>query len=135
LHHCLDGSSPWSCFAYNAKSKHPWLRPKFCVPTQSGCDGAISLASITPVTSGELSGCVIVSGMPGAGKSTVSGLAASLMPRAAQIKGDEVNQMILGGRVWFMGEPRDEALRQYELCKRNMCALRQQLRLGPLRSV
>src|SRR6185437_43309 len=25
--------------------------------------------------------------------------------------------------VWFMGEPRDEARRQYELCKRNMCAL------------
>lgn len=95
----------------------------FCVPTQSCCDGALSLANITPVTSAELSGCVIVSGMPGAGKSTVSGLAASLMPRAAQIKGDDVNQMILSGRVWFMGEPRDEALRQYELCKRNMCAL------------
>lgn len=73
--------------------------------------GAISLASITPVASAELSGCVIVSGMPGSGKSTVSSLAASLIPRAAQIKGDDVNQMILSGRVWFMGEPRDEALR------------------------
>jgi predicted kinase len=61
--------------------------------------------------------------MPGAGKSTVSALAAHLMPRAAQIKGDDVNQMILSGGVWFMGKPRDEALRQYELCKRNMCAL------------
>jgi chloramphenicol 3-O-phosphotransferase len=45
------------------------------------------------------------------------------MPRAAQVKGDDVNRMILSGGVWFMGEPRDEALRQYELCKRNMCAL------------
>jgi predicted kinase len=71
----------------------------------------------------ELTGCVIVSGMPGAGKSTVSGLAASLMPRAAQVKGDDVNLMIRSGAVWFMGEPRDEALRQYELCRRNMCAL------------
>jgi predicted kinase len=71
----------------------------------------------------ELSGCVIVSGMPGAGKSTVSALAAHAMPRAAQIKGDDVNQMLLSGRVWFLGTPKDEALRQYELCKRNMCAL------------
>jgi len=71
----------------------------------------------------ELSGCVIVSGMPGAGKSTVTALAARLLPRSAQVKGDDVNQMIQSGRVWFMGTPRDEALRQYELCKRNMCAL------------
>jgi predicted kinase len=61
--------------------------------------------------------------MPGAGKTTISGLAARLLPKAAQIKGDDVNQMILSGAVWFMGEPRGEALRQYELCKRNMCAL------------
>jgi hypothetical protein len=41
----------------------------------------------------------------------------------AQVKGDDVNQMIVSGGVWFMGTPRDEALHQYELCKRNMCAL------------
>ena len=70
-----------------------------------------------------LSGCVVVSGMPGAGKTTVTALAARLLPRAAQVNGDDVNKMILSGGVWFMGKPRDEALRQYELCKRNMCAL------------
>jgi predicted kinase len=75
------------------------------------------------VSAEELSGCIIVSGMPGAGKSTVSELVARLLPRAAQVKGDDVNLMILSGGVWFMGTPRDEALRQYELCKRNMCAL------------
>jgi predicted kinase len=75
------------------------------------------------MSTADLSGCVIVSGMPGAGKSTVTALAARLLPRAAQVKGDDVNQMILSGRVWFMGMPRDEALRQYELGKRNMCAL------------
>jgi predicted kinase len=75
------------------------------------------------VVAAELSGCVILSGMPGAGKTTISALAARLVPKAAQIKGDDVNQMILSGTVRFMGEPRDEALRQYELCKRNMCAL------------
>jgi hypothetical protein len=75
------------------------------------------------VNTAELSGCIVVSGMPGAGKSTVGALAARLLPRAALVKGDDVNLMILSGRVWFLGEPRDEAARQYELCKRNMCAL------------
>ena len=71
----------------------------------------------------QLSGCVIVSGMPGAGKSTVTALAARLLPRAAQVKGDDVNQMILSGRVNFMGEPADEAQRQDVLCNVNMCSL------------
>jgi predicted kinase len=75
------------------------------------------------MTSEDLVGCVIVSGMPGAGKSTVTALAARLLPRAAQVKGDDVNQMILSGRVGFMGEPADEALHQDELCNRNMCSL------------
>lgn len=75
------------------------------------------------MTSGELSGCVIVTGMPAAGKSTVTGLVADLLPRAAQIKGDDVTQMIRSGWVWFMGEPKEDALQHYELCKRNLCAL------------
>ena len=75
------------------------------------------------MSAGELSGCVIVSGMPGAGKSTVTALAAGRLPRAAQVKGDDVNRMIRSGRVWFMGEPKEEARRQDELCNRNMCSL------------
>ncbi|HZA73960.1 MAG TPA: AAA family ATPase [Propionibacteriaceae bacterium] len=71
----------------------------------------------------ELSGCVIANGMPGAGKSTVATLGARLLPRAAGAKGDDVNQMILSGRVWFAGEPPEEAARQVELCHRNMCSL------------
>jgi hypothetical protein len=31
--------------------------------------------------------------------------------------------MIGSGFVWFMGKPTDEALRQDELCNRNMCSL------------
>jgi adenylylsulfate kinase-like enzyme len=71
----------------------------------------------------ELLGCVIVTGMPGAGKSTVTGLAARLLPRAAQLMGDGVNAMVLSGRVGFQGEPAEEARRQGELCKRNLCSL------------
>jgi predicted kinase len=70
-----------------------------------------------------LSGCVIVSGMPGAGKSTVTGLAARRLPKAAQVRGDDMNQMIKSGYVGWMDRPADEALRQDELCNRNMCSL------------
>jgi integrase len=45
------------------------------------------------MTSGEPSGCLIVSGMPGAGKSTVTRLAARVLPRAARVGGDDVNLM------------------------------------------
>lgn len=70
-----------------------------------------------------MSGCVIVTGMPGAGKTTITALVAGLLPRAAQVGGDAVNDMIRSGFVWFMGTPTDEALRQDELCNRNLCAL------------
>ncbi len=61
--------------------------------------------------------------MPGAGKTTITALAARLLPRAAQVGGDAVNMMIRSGFVWFMGKPTEEALRQDELCNRNMCSL------------
>ncbi len=71
----------------------------------------------------ELRECVIVSGMPGAGKSTVVGLATRLLPKAAQIRGDDMDRMIRSGYVGWMGKPAREALRQDELCNRNMCSL------------
>src|SRR5947208_965946 len=61
--------------------------------------------------------------MPGAGKTTITNFVGSLLPRAAQVGGDAVNMMIRSGFVWFIGEPADEALRQDELCNRNMCCL------------
>lgn len=61
--------------------------------------------------------------MPGAGKTTITDLAARLLPRAAQVGGDAVNMMIRSGFLWFMGKPTEEALRQDELCNRNMCSL------------
>lgn len=61
--------------------------------------------------------------MPGAGKTTVTDLAAQQLPRGVQISGDTVSRMIRSGSVGFMGRPMDEALRQDELCDRNVCAL------------
>ena len=60
--------------------------------------------------------------MPGAGNRRSPRWPPSRF-RAAEVKGDTVNQMILGGRVFFMGKPRDEARRQDGLCNRNMCSL------------
>jgi chloramphenicol 3-O-phosphotransferase len=76
-----------------------------------------------PVVSEPFGGCVLVTGMPGAGKTTVTSLAARLMPRAARVGGDDVNAMIGNGFVWFLGTPTEEALHHDELCNRNMCSL------------
>jgi predicted kinase len=88
-----------------------------------GCSPATLVDTIVVVTIGELPSCVLVSGMPAAGKSTVSGLAARMIPRAARVKADDVNELILSGRVWRLGAPADEAGRQAELCDRNLCCL------------
>ena len=75
------------------------------------------------MSSDELSGCVIITGMPGAGKTTITDLVGRLLPRGAQVGGDAVTMMIRSGFVGFMGKPTEEALRQDELCNRNMCSL------------
>jgi predicted kinase len=75
------------------------------------------------MVSSDMAGCVLVSGMPAAGKSTVTELAARLLPRSARIKADDINELIVNGRVWRLGEPADEASRQAELCDRNLCSL------------
>ena len=67
--------------------------------------------------------CLIVNGMPGAGKSTVTRLAGAMLPRAARLDGDVVTRLVVSGRVWALGEPKDEAARQVDLTNRNLCAL------------
>ncbi|MGW6457774.1 phosphotransferase [Streptomyces sp. NPDC055078] len=67
--------------------------------------------------------CLIVTGMPGAGKSTVTRLVAECLPRSARLDGDFINRLIVSGRVGALGEPADEAARQVELCNRNLCML------------
>ena len=75
------------------------------------------------MTSTETPPCLLVNGMPGAGKSTVTRLASRLLPRAARIDGDVVTRLVVSGRVWALGEPADEAARQVDLCNRNLCSL------------
>lgn len=68
-------------------------------------------------------GVLLITGMPGAGKSTVSRLAAQRLSRAARVDGDTISEMVLSGRVKFFEEPADEAARQVELTHRNLCSL------------
>ena len=66
---------------------------------------------------------VLVTGMPGAGKTTVTTLAAQHIPRAARLSGDVVSRLIVSGRVGFQQEPVAEFDRQVVLLNRNLCSL------------
>jgi predicted kinase len=66
----------------------------------------------------------LVSGVPGAGKTTVARALAGRFPRSAHIDGDLVGeQFIASGFIPPQGPPEDEARAQLELRRRNMCAL------------
>jgi chloramphenicol 3-O-phosphotransferase len=67
--------------------------------------------------------CLIITGAPAAGKSTVSRLVAEALPRSARLNGDFVHELIVSGFVWGLGEPADEAARQAQLTRKNLCAL------------
>ena len=91
--------------------------PRFRLPTRTGH------GNVRGMSTDGVSGRVIITGMPGAGKTTITSQLARQVPRTAQVSGDSVNAMIGSGYVWFMGKPTEEALRQDELCNRNMCCL------------
>ncbi len=65
----------------------------------------------------------LVTGIPGAGKTTVSRALALRWPAAAHIEGDELRRWIVNGVAWPDPELEGEAARQYELAIRNQCLL------------
>ena len=67
--------------------------------------------------------CLVVTGAPGAGKSTVSRAVAAALSRSALVEAYIVSGMVVSGHVWALGEPADEAARQIRLCHENLCAL------------
>ncbi|MBV9545220.1 MAG: AAA family ATPase [Chloroflexi bacterium] len=67
--------------------------------------------------------CVLVTGAPGAGKSTVTRRLAAALTRSAVLDGYVISRLIVSGHVWALGEPADEASRQGALCNDNLCAL------------
>lgn len=65
----------------------------------------------------------LVSGVPGAGKTTVSRLLAQRFPVAAHIESDAIQSMIAAGGCHPNEEPREEAERQLRLRTRNVSLL------------
>jgi adenylylsulfate kinase-like enzyme len=66
----------------------------------------------------------LITGIPGAGKSTVARLLAESFERAAYIEGDVLRRFVVSGVVWPEGRELDgEAERQFELAIRNQCLL------------
>lgn len=67
--------------------------------------------------------CLLITGAPGAGKSTVSGLVAQALTRSALIDAFFISRLVSSGYVWPLGEPADEAAHQVRLLNANLCAL------------
>lgn len=68
-------------------------------------------------------GALVLSGAPGAGKTTVARAVAASLTHSAIVAGDDVSRMVASGWVGPVGEPADEAERQLLLRARNICSL------------
>src|SRR5262245_31855734 len=66
---------------------------------------------------------LVISGIPGAGKSTLARLVAARLPRSAHLEAELLQRCVVGGSVWPDGEPQAEAIRQLRLRGRHVALL------------
>lgn len=74
-----------------------------------------------------LPGCLLITGTPGAGKTTVSQLVAERLPRSARLDGDEFGMMLVSGWANMLDadgawNPGPEGQRQLQLRAINVCS-------------
>ena len=66
---------------------------------------------------------LVISGIPGAGRSTLARLVAERLPRSVHVEAEVLQRFVVGGSVWPDGEPRAEAMRQLRLRGKNTALL------------
>ena len=70
---------------------------------------------------------ILLTGVPGAGKTSVAGALAAMFPRSAHVEADALRNCIRQGGVNPGGSPSDEADRQLELVTRMVAEVANQL--------
>jgi cytidylate kinase len=65
----------------------------------------------------------LITGIPGAGKTTVARLLADRFPLAAHVEADRLQELVVSGGLWPDQEPREEAMRQLRLRAENAALL------------
>lgn len=65
----------------------------------------------------------LISGVPGAGKTTIARALAQTFEAAAHVEGDRLAEWMVSGAVLPGDEPAEESERQMELCIRHQCLL------------